>query len=168
MSKLGFMPHIKLLVQDEWRVLRDVRLAALRESPNSFLAMYENEKVFDELKWRAEFSRGDWTVSMHDEQLAGIVGCTREASTPADERYLEYLWVAPLWRNKGVARTMVTAVLDRLRNSGVRTAYLWVLDGNDAAVRLYKRVGFISSNHRHRPAPAGPRSSCSSTWADAA
>ena len=88
MSKLRPMPHIKLLVQDEWRVLRDVRLAALRESPSCFLAMYENEKVFDKLKWRAEFSRGDWTVSMHDKQLAGIVGCTREAST----RLMSAIW----------------------------------------------------------------------------
>jgi ribosomal protein S18 acetylase RimI-like enzyme len=43
---------------------------------------------------------------------------------------------------------MLTVVLGRLRESGVRTAYLWVLDGNDAAVRLYKRVGFISSDQR--------------------
>ncbi len=147
------MPHIKLLVPDEWRVLRDMRLAALRESPHSFLSTYEKEKAFDEPKWRAEFGRGDWAVSVHDGEPAGIVGCTRESGTPIHECYLEYIWVAPRWRNRGVARYMLTAVLDRLRKSGVRTAYLWVLDGNDAAVRLYKGVGFISSNHRQ---PARP------------
>jgi ribosomal protein S18 acetylase RimI-like enzyme len=147
------MPHIKALVPDEWPVLRDMRLAALRESPHAFLATYEKEKAFDELKWRAEFGRGDWNVSVQDDELAGIVGCTREDGMPGNECYLEYLWIAPRWRNKGLAHHMLTVVLGRLRNSGVRTAYLWVLDGNDAAVRLYKGVGFISSNHRQ---PARP------------
>ena len=87
-------------------------------------------------------------MCLQGDEPAGIVGCTREADMPTDECYLEYLWVAPEWRNKGVAHTMVTDVLDYLRKSGMRRAYLWVLDGNDAAVRLYKRVGFVSSNNR--------------------
>jgi len=43
---------------------------------------------------------------------------------------------------------MLTIVINRLQTSGVRRAFLWVLDGNDTAIRLYKRVGFISTNHR--------------------
>jgi ribosomal protein S18 acetylase RimI-like enzyme len=148
MSESGFMPQIKLLVPGEWPLLRDMRLAALRESPHAFLATYDNEKAFDEPRWRAEFARGDWIMCLQGDEPTGIVGCTREADMPTDECYLEYLWVAPEWRNKGVARTMVTDVLDYLRKSGMRRAYLWVLDGNDAAVRLYKSVGFVSSNNR--------------------
>jgi hypothetical protein len=34
---------------------------------------------------------------------------------------------------------MLNAVLDQLRAAGVRTAFLWVLDGNDVAVHLYKQ-----------------------------
>jgi len=43
----------------------------------------------------------------------------------------------------------------RLQAAGVRTAFLWVPDGNDAAVHLYERVGFVSTNHR-QPLPAHP------------
>jgi ribosomal protein S18 acetylase RimI-like enzyme len=155
MSESTFMPHIKLLVPGEWPLLRDIRLAALRDSPHAFLASYQAEKDFDELRWRAEFGRGDWTVSIQDDEPAAIVGCTWETGISDSGRYLEYLWVAPRWRNKGVAHHMITVVLDRLRQSGVRTAYLWVLDGNDAAVRLYKSVGFISSDQR-QPLAARP------------
>jgi ribosomal protein S18 acetylase RimI-like enzyme len=149
------MPDIKLLVSEEWPLLRDMRLAALRDSPQAFLASYQTEKAFDEPRWRAEFGRGDWSVSVQDDGPAAIVGCTRETDMPTDERYLEYLWVAPRWRNRGVAQNMLAVVLDRLRQSGVRTAYLWVLDGNDAAVRLYKSVGFISGDQR-QPLAARP------------
>jgi RimJ/RimL family protein N-acetyltransferase len=50
---------------------------------------------------------------------------------------------------------MLTVVLDHLRTAGVRTAYLWVLDGNEVAMRLYKRAGFIRTNHR-QPLAARP------------
>jgi ribosomal protein S18 acetylase RimI-like enzyme len=149
------MPDIKLLVPGEWPLLRDTRLAALRDSPHAFLASYQTEKDFDELRWRAEFGRGDWTISILQDEPAAIVGCTWENGISDSGRYLEYLWVAPRWRNKGVAHHMLTVVLDRLRKAGVRTAYLWVLDGNDAAVRLYKSVGFTSSDQR-QPLAARP------------
>jgi len=155
MSESAFMPDIKLLVPDQWPVLRDIRLAALRDSPHSFLSSYQIEEAFGEVRWRAEFDRGEWAVSIQDDQAAGIVGCTREPDTSPYECYLEYIWVAPRWRNKGVAHNMLTVVLDRLRESGVRTAYLWVLDGNDAAVRLYKSVGFVSCDQR-QPLAARP------------
>ena len=43
---------------------------------------------------------------------------------------------------------MINEVLDRLKRSGVRTVFLWVLDGNGSAMRLYKRLGFVSCNRR--------------------
>ncbi|HUJ04980.1 MAG TPA: GNAT family N-acetyltransferase [Streptosporangiaceae bacterium] len=44
-----------------------------------------------------------------------------------------------------MALTMVRSVLSDLRASGIRTVYLWVLDGNDPAVGLYVRLGFVST-----------------------
>jgi len=65
------------------------------------------------------------------------------------------MWVAPGRRHSGVALSMLITVLSRLRASGVRTVFLWVLDGNEAARNLYKRIGFVSSNHR-QPLPGRP------------
>jgi ribosomal protein S18 acetylase RimI-like enzyme len=50
---------------------------------------------------------------------------------------------------------MIASVLDRLRARGVRTAFLWVLDGNEVAMRVYRRAGFVSTNHR-QPLAARP------------
>jgi ribosomal protein S18 acetylase RimI-like enzyme len=147
MSESRFMPYIELLAPDDWRTLRDTRLDALLDSPDLFLATYANESGYDEGHWRAEFTRGDWYIAVEQGRSIGLLGCTGEAGAPVGGRYLEYLWVAPEWRNKGAARALLTHVLDRLRASGVRMAFLWVLDGNDAAVALYKSVGFVSSSH---------------------
>jgi len=69
--------------------------------------------------------------------------------------YLEYLWVAPRVRRHGVASMLLRRVLDRLRDSGVLTVELYILDGNDRARRLYQRFGFQSTNER-QPIPGHP------------
>jgi ribosomal protein S18 acetylase RimI-like enzyme len=155
MSESCFMPDIKLLVPDDWRTLRTVRLAALQESPEAFLATYEAEREFDEARWRAEFDRGAWIIGLENRTPVSVLGCTRAEDAPPWERYLEYLWVAPECRRTGVASGMLRYAIGWLRERGVRRALLWVLDGNDAAVRLYKRAGFVSSSHS-QPLPGRP------------
>jgi ribosomal protein S18 acetylase RimI-like enzyme len=149
------MPDIKPLSSDEWLTLRDIRLSALRESPQAFLSTYATERAFTEDKWRAEFSRGQWNVGFDAGQPVSLVGITREPDMSLDQCYLGYLWVAPRFRRQGTAFRMVDEVLGRLQKSGVRTVFLWVLDGNDSAMRLYQRIGFISSNYR-QPLPGQP------------
>lgn len=148
------MPDIKPLSSDEWLTLRDIRLSALRESPQAFLATYAEEQEFTEDRWRAEFIRGSWDVGFDAGRPVSLVGITREADMPMDECYLGYLWVDPQFRRQGTASWLIKDVLDRLKKSGVRTVFLWVLDGNDRAMRLYQRIGFIRSN-RQQPLPAG-------------
>jgi ribosomal protein S18 acetylase RimI-like enzyme len=142
------MPDIRPLITDEWFILRDIRLTALSESPHAFLSTYERERVYREDRWRAEFTRGDWNVGFLDGRPASLLGVTRDPGTPADACYLEYLWVAPDYRRRHLALDMIAGVLDGLRGRGMRTAFLWVLDGNEVAMSVYRRAGFMSTNHR--------------------
>lgn len=136
-------------------MLREIRLEALQDSPESFLATYDSEKAFDEKQWRAEFARGGWNVGFRGSQAVSLLGTTHERYGPADLCYLEYMWVAPHCRRSGVALRTLAVVLDRLRSSGIRTVLLWILDGNEAAARLYQRVGFVST-HRRQPLAERP------------
>jgi ribosomal protein S18 acetylase RimI-like enzyme len=149
------MPEVKPLVPDEWLTLRNIRLAALRDSPDVFLATYEQQEDYTEDQWRAEFNRGSWHIGFEASRPVGLLGVTREPEMPAHECYLEYIWVDPECRGRSVALEILTAVLDVLRAAGVQTAFLWVLDGNDVAMRLYKRAGFIRTNDR-QPLAARP------------
>jgi ribosomal protein S18 acetylase RimI-like enzyme len=158
MGKFGFVPYIELLAPDEWHRLRDIRLSALRESPHAFLAKYDDEQAYSESQWRAEFARGDWHIGLIAGRPVSLLGITREPGAPAQERFLEYLWVSPDRRRSGVARSMLSFVIEGLRTSGVTTIFLWVLDGNAIAIDFYKKVGFARSNHR-QPLPEDPERS---------
>jgi ribosomal protein S18 acetylase RimI-like enzyme len=147
--------RVKVLTEQEWFRLREIRLSALNESPEAFLSSLAREAAYREEQWRAEFTRGEWAVVVTSDRAVGLVGATRESHMPVDERYLEYIWVAPGSRRSGVASMLLRTVLDHLRDSGVLTVWLWILDGNERAMRLYQRFGFISTNER-QPLTANP------------
>lgn len=140
--------RVETLIEVDWGRLRHIRLSALEDYPAAFLATHEREKGFDEQRWREEFSRGAWHILLANEKEVGLLGVTREQVMPAQECYLEYMWVAPEFRRSGAASMLLKTVLDRLRRSGVRTVWLYVLNGNQGAVRLYQKFGFQSTNER--------------------
>jgi len=53
---------------------------------------------------------------------------------------------------------LVKNVLRRLLNRGFTTIWLWVLDGNEPARRLYEKCGFTSTGLTQRPYRSPSRS----------
>jgi ribosomal protein S18 acetylase RimI-like enzyme len=138
--------------------LRRIRLSALWDCPSAFLSSHDHELTFNEQRWRREFSRGEWNIMRCGREEIGLLGVTKEPAMSSQERYLEYLWVARGFRGTGVGSTLLRTVLDRLRDSGVRTVLLYILDGNQVARRLYQNFGFQSTNERN-PLPNHPAGS---------
>lgn len=153
-SSISSQFHV--LTENEWRTLRNIRLCALKDSPKNFLSTYEKEVVYQEAQWRREFSRGEWLVVAQPGNLvSGLIGAVHDDNIPSDGRYLEYLWVSPKLRRSGLATSLIRAALERLSASGIATAWLWILDGNEPARKLYEGCGFISTGER-QPLKANP------------
>jgi ribosomal protein S18 acetylase RimI-like enzyme len=139
---------VEVLTEDEWERLQSIRLTALREDPSAFLFSHDKEATYHEPEWRHEFLRGQWNIMVSDDEDIGLLGVTREEGMSEQECYLEYLWVAPDSRRDGVASLLLETVLARLRASGVLTVWLYILDGNERARRLYRAFGFQGTNER--------------------
>ena len=148
MSKSGFVPDIQRLDRDRWEALRDLRLAALADSPDEFLATLAGESRYQQRQWMAEFDRASWHICEDRDRPVGFIGISYYPQTPYDGYYLEYLWVSPPWRHSGIASDLVAHALELLREARCEIAYLWILDGNDRAMGLYKKLGFVSTNER--------------------
>jgi RimJ/RimL family protein N-acetyltransferase len=141
-----------VLNENQWRTLRDVRLTALKESPQSFLSKYEIEVNFGERKWREEFSRGEWIIAGEEGKAPeALIGVVHGYDIPSTDRYLEYLWISPKMRRSRLATNLIKAVLRRLEASGTDVVWLWILDGNEPARQLYNKCGFTTTGERHRP-----------------
>lgn len=149
------LPPLRRLDAEEWQLLRLARLTALKDSPDAFLATHAREKDYGRERWQAEFDRGEWFIRKRGKKIICMTGVTREYGAPSEERYLEYVWVAPKYRRAGVAYDMLSEVLDALKESGIRTVSLYVLEGNEPALWLYKRLNFQSTDFR-QPLPDNP------------
>jgi GNAT superfamily N-acetyltransferase len=145
---------VRRLEPKDWKLLRDLRLQALSESPSAFGSTYEGERPLAEDDWRERLARPG-RVSLFaslGDQPVGIAG-----GYLGDEGYAEVvsMWVAPAARGRGVGDALVAQVLRWAREQDVREVRLWVTRGNDVAERLYERHGF-ERNGDVQPLPSNP------------
>lgn len=136
---------VERIVADEWKLLRELRLAALRDAPEAFGQRLEVALAQPEEEWRQQAraaSRGDsrtWLVGRVDGRAVGLVMGRRR---PPDDCLLFSMWVAPHARRSGAGRGLVDAVEDWARRWHARRIVLWVIAGNEGALRFYNRLGF--------------------------
>ena len=57
--------------------------------------------------------------------------------------FIDNLHVRPSKRSKKVGSALMRAVAKELINQGHKTAYLWVFESNQKAIRFYERLGGI-------------------------
>ena len=60
----------------------------------------------------------------------------------ADEAEVMKIATLEKYRRQGIARLMMTELLDKMREKGALTCYLEAASKNDAAIALYKSLGF--------------------------
>jgi RimJ/RimL family protein N-acetyltransferase len=133
--------NLRFLRPADWRTLRDVRLAALQDSPHAFTSRYAQERRWTEREWRRTLKSSTWIVAQKAGEVAGLARSVREPWIPR-ARNLESIWVAPIHRHQGVCGDLVRALAKRERRMGANQLVLWVLDGNHDALRAYEALGF--------------------------
>jgi len=82
-----------------------------------------------------------------DDTPAGLAW-GRIADEEPDAAHIYSVWIAPEHRDRGLGRVLIQAVIDWARTRGVRVVRLDVTVGNDAAVRFYRRFGFVETGER--------------------
>ncbi|KDR60170.1 MULTISPECIES: GNAT family N-acetyltransferase [Streptomyces] len=118
------MVELRVLASDDdWPVWLQARPAALSGAPHAFKARLADWLHGGEDRWRARLT------------MPG-----------ADATYeLRSVWVSPRVRGQGVGDLLTGAVEAWARRAGARALRLAVVPGNEAAVALYRRHGFVAS-----------------------
>lgn len=137
----------------DWRLVRDVRLRALKDAPDAFGSTYAREEAFTEDDWirRLVGENSVTFLGRLGDRTVGLVGGWRDGAGVE----LVSMWVDPAARGEGVAKPLVDAVVTWATAIGEQRVHLWVTVGNDAARRLYERCGFVDTGER-QPLPSNP------------
>ncbi|HYQ69292.1 GNAT family N-acetyltransferase [Actinophytocola sp.] len=133
------------LTGDDWRTLRDVRLAALADAPYAYGSTLAVEQAFDESTWRDRIDTTPWVLAVRNAENAGLVDMyLSRPETPM----LIAMWVSPVHRGRGVGDALVAEILRWAGEKSWSRVLLRVADGNAAARRLFLRHGFTPTGRR--------------------
>ena len=143
------MIEVRRIGEDDWREWRLLRLAALSTDPDAFgstLAAWSGSNDL-EARWRARLAGSPFSALLDlDGRTVGMVA----AFDAGEAVELVSLWVDPSARGRGIGEAAVAAVVDVADG---RDLMLSVRTANAAAIRLYRRCGFVDEG----PSPDDPR-----------
>lgn len=148
--------EIRQIGADDWRALRDIRLAALQDAPQAFASTYGREAAFAEADWLRWIGRGDTFLAYAPELGAAPVGIVGGYDGEPGTIELISMWISPEARGRGIGRALVEAVVGRARAKGMTRVHLWVAESNRSARLLYERCGFRQTAER-QPLPSNPQ-----------
>jgi len=138
-------PTVRRLGDDDWEVLREVRLAALYDAPYAFGSAHADELGHDEATWRARLAAQAWFVAFDGEATVGVASGGQLREPDPDVRTLRSMWVDVAHRGGGVADQLVAAVAAWARADGARRLTLWATEEAQRARAFYTRAGFAAT-----------------------
>ncbi len=145
---------------DEWEALREIRLAALAESPDAFGSTLAEERDADEAGWRGwitgEGRAGTVATFVADDAgpFLGMATGFRPDDRPATG-WLFAMWVRPERRGEGIGRQLVAAIAGWAASLHIDQLLLHVTEGNDGAVRFFASCGFVGTSAAREPLREG-------------
>lgn len=141
--------HVRVLGEDEWQTYKELRLRALRESPEAFVASVEEEEEFSDEQWKERMVRSRRLLAEDGSDAVGVasLGTTHRTKIEGAGE-LFGLWVAADRRGTGVARRLLEQAAAAARNEGLKQLLYWVGTDNGRAVAFASSFGFRPTDSR--------------------
>lgn len=137
------MLKIKKLETAQWPIFKNLRLAALKNDPNSFGKTYAEESELSDEDWKKrslESEDKDILIAYIDEIPVGLifVFIRKESRQGA----LAGFWVHQDHRRKGIGKELVLSAINWLTSRGIKEVSFWNNIANEASSAFYKKMGF--------------------------
>ena len=135
--------EVRQLLPIDAALYRDIRLEALKLSPEAFGSAFETEHA-EALTWFADRLESSAVFGAFDgTDLVGTAGFfIRQGRKETHKGVLWGMYVRPEARKAGVGKQLAEAVIDHACQC-VELIQLTVVSGNEPARRLYDSLGFI-------------------------
>ena len=132
---------------NEWQAYKTLRLEALKNDPQAFASSYQEIALKADSFWQSRLSeanqgRGNWLLFARENQsLLGMIGAFIDEAQK-DTAIIISVYVARQARRRGIGKKLMAAILQAIKNDGIKTARLEVSTEQIAAIQLYKNSGF--------------------------
>ena len=146
---------VRALAENEWALFRDVRLAALQESPAAFVESYEREQQYDDAHWRDQLRESRRLVVEGPDGVVGVATMRMLDDDPGAAD-VSGLWLAPEARHTGAALRLIEAAASLAEQAGASKIYYWVGSENGRAIGFALNAGFRPTSDRRTAPRADP------------
>ena len=133
--------EIRRAHDDDYAVLRSIRLEALLDEPDAFGTTYAEGLATREEQWRQMADSWNYYLALDGSRAVGMASGGRYVPMP-DARWLYGMYVTPGHRGTGVAHELVMVVAQWARREGVATLGLHVTASVTRARAFYEKLGF--------------------------
>lgn len=121
---------------------RTIRLAALRTEPRAFGSTYDVEAARPIADFERHLAISSVFGAYCEGRIAGMIGFRQEIGPKDRHKGIVWgLYVQPDLRGRGLGKALLTTLLDTA-DGIVEQLLLAVIRGNDAAIGLYRKLGF--------------------------
>ena len=135
--------NIRTTEEWDWMTLKEIRLAALVDTPTAFGVSYQIAITYSDEQWKQYASsetQPKFWLALNDDKAIGMIG----AGLDQTYRYnLIGMWVEPESREMGVGECLVNAVKSDSISRGFKQVFLDVSPDNLKASRFYSKHGFV-------------------------
>lgn len=121
-------------------VLREIRLEALKDSPEAYGSTYEDSSRWTPARWK-EMASGNCYLGEIEGEVVGMATGGFNTESP-DTYWLFGMFVSPKARGTGVAADLVRAVEEWAKSQGGSELYLHVTETMQRARSFYIKIGF--------------------------
>lgn len=139
--------NVRDLTESDWPTYRELRLAALQESPGAFVGTYADESQQNDEFWRNRIGQAHRFVAERETAPVGVVGLGAHGDDPEDGEVFD-LWVTPDARASRVAMTLVATAARQAADEGRTRLFFWVLSESAPAIAFAGNFGFRPTSQR--------------------
>ena len=124
--------------------LKSLRLAALKDAPYAYGAVYEVDKDKPISFWQQTLVNSNWFFTSIDGVDIGLIGVEKAAEDRGSDCWIFGWWIEQSFRGQGVAALMLNAI-DKfcIENKWLKQG-LGVWPENKRAIAAYLKLGFIA------------------------
>lgn len=158
MNTIDDTTTIRRLTEQDVNLFREVRLKALKDSPDSFDQKHEEELAKPLEYWQelldkvSPSSENIAFVLFDDEESIGVVYGFNKGEKRGG---LGGLWIDPNYRKRGFATTLINKVITWAKNEELERLTLWNTEGHEGSEKLYRKIGFQPTG-RKKPLELNP------------
>lgn len=133
---------IKKLRQEDWKIWKQFRLEALKNSPESFGSSYEEELNWPDSDFQNSLIKNDIFGAFLDNSLASCAGFYSLNSDKTKHRGVMWgMYTRPEYRGKGLASALIKEIINHAKLR-VTQLHLTCVTSNLDAIALYQKQGF--------------------------